>query len=60
MAKKLNAEWHSTHRMPRNATREERVRWHSEHSEACGCRPVPGSLAAEVKALRLRSRAQAR
>jgi len=48
---KTNAAWHEAHRMPANPTRSERVRWHAEHAAACGCRPVPASLAAEVKSL---------
>ena len=50
MKGKINAKWHETHVMPRNASRADRVRWHAEHAEACGCRPVPEGLAAEVKA----------
>ena len=49
---KLNSEWHKAHRMPASPTRLQRVRWHPEHSAACGCRPVPLELAAEVKALK--------
>ena len=49
---KLNSEWHKAHRMPASPTRLQRVRWHAEHSAACGCRPVPLDLADEVKALK--------
>lgn len=51
----MNTEWHEAHVMPLNPTREERVAWHAEHAAACGCRPVPDSLAAEVKALSKKS-----
>ena len=51
---KLNAKWHSEHPMPRNPTRAERVEWHIAHSGACGCRPVPPSLRADIAALRIR------
>jgi hypothetical protein len=43
---KLNKAWHERHPMPAKATREERVRWHVAHAEACGCRPMPKSLEA--------------
>lgn len=49
--KKVNEKWHDAHRMPTNPTRRQRVEWHAEHAAACGCRPVPPSLAAEVRAL---------
>lgn len=45
----MNAEWHRKHRMPENPTRDERIAWHAEHSAACGCRPVPEGIAAEVR-----------
>ena len=51
MRRKLNAEWHASHRMPTNPSRAQRVAWHSEHAAACGCRPIPANLLAEVKAL---------
>ena len=44
----INREWHRTHRLPRNASREERIQWHAEHAKECGCRPVPPSLRNEV------------
>jgi hypothetical protein len=50
-AGKINREWHDSHRMPKNPSREQRVSWHAEHVAACGCRPVPRGLAAEVKAM---------
>ena len=50
-AGKINAKWHSAHRMPPGATRTQRVRWHADHEKACGCRPVPPSLKADVAAL---------
>ena len=48
---KVNKAWHDRHRMPQNPSRAERVRWHAEHADACGCRPVPPSLEEEVRAL---------
>ena len=48
---RINRAWHDVNRMPDNPSRAQRVEWHSEHAVACGCRAVPESLAAEVKAL---------
>ncbi len=45
---KVNKEWHSSHRMPANPTRQQRLEWHFDHTEKCDCRPVPESLEAEV------------
>ena len=42
--------------MPANPTREERVEWHAQHAVTCGCRPVPASLATDVKAFRRKAR----
>ena len=47
----INKEWHDGHRMPKNPTRRQRVAWHAAHAAACGCRPVPPGLAANVAAL---------
>jgi hypothetical protein len=46
---KLNKEWHMAHQMPKNATIEERIAWHLEHSKNCGCRPIPDKLKAGIK-----------
>jgi GNAT superfamily N-acetyltransferase len=42
----LNAAWHRDHPLPRNASDPERLRWHLAHRDACGCRPIPPTLAA--------------
>jgi len=44
----VNAAWHNQHRMPRNASLDERVAWHLEHREHCACRPVPAKLLAQI------------
>ena len=49
---RMNKEWHAAHVMPSNPTRDQRIAWHAEHAIACGCRPVPEGLLADVKALR--------
>jgi hypothetical protein len=48
MPSKLNAEWHKAHRMPKNATLDERIAWHLEHAKHCACRPMPEKLKAEI------------
>lgn len=46
---KLNAGWHLAHRMPPNATTEQRIAWHREHAKHCACRPIPEKLRAEME-----------
>jgi len=46
----LNKDWHAAHVMPQNPTRNQRIAWHAEHADACGCRPVPADLEADVVA----------
>jgi hypothetical protein len=41
----LNKAWHEKHVMPKNATLEQRVKWHEAHSKHCGCREMPASIA---------------
>jgi hypothetical protein len=45
----MNREWHRNHRLARNASKEERIAWHREHAKTCGCRPPPGSIAADLR-----------
>ncbi len=44
----LNADWHNEHPMPDNATFDQRVDWHAEHAEACGCREPPADIAEAI------------
>lgn len=44
----LNREWHQAHRMPKNATQAQRLRWHIAHARHCGCRQMPESLKREI------------
>jgi hypothetical protein len=46
---KLNRAWHAKHRMPAKATLDQRIQWHLDHREHCGCRPIPAKLAAAMK-----------
>ena len=50
MTSKLNRQWHSDHRLARDATLEERLDWHREHAEHCGCREMPASIRQELEA----------
>lgn len=49
---KTNAAWHRAHRMPKNATLAQRVKWHVAHAKHCGCRPMPASVRAAASAAR--------
>ena len=44
----INKKWHQNNVMPRNATAEDRIKWHLEHSKNCGCRPIPESIQKEL------------
>jgi hypothetical protein len=46
---RLNKEWHLHHRMPKNATLEQRITWHLEHKKNCGCRDITEKLKVEMK-----------
>ncbi|MEO5822845.1 MAG: hypothetical protein ABIT71_20250 [Vicinamibacteraceae bacterium] len=35
--------------MPPRATLAQRVTWHLAHAKACGCRPIPATVGAELK-----------
>lgn len=47
---RLNAAWHAKHPMPKNPTLDERVAWHVAHARACGCRDLPKSVLAALRA----------
>jgi hypothetical protein len=47
---KINKEWHLAHRMPANATLQQRIDWHIEHAKYCQCRTgLPAKLKAEME-----------
>ena len=46
----MNAEWHRAHVLGTGASLDRRVTWHLEHAEACGCRPIPDPVLAEIRA----------
>lgn len=46
---KINKEWHEAHRLPRNATFEERLESHRDHAENCNCRESPEHIKRELE-----------
>lgn len=46
----LNREWHASHRLPRNATMEQRIDWHLAHSANCDCREIPPGIRKQIEA----------
>lgn len=47
----INKEWHLKNKMPKNASFEEKVKWHIAHNKNCACRPgVPKKLSEEMTA----------
>ncbi|HEX4662589.1 MAG TPA: hypothetical protein VH144_03150 [Candidatus Saccharimonadales bacterium] len=40
----MNKVWHDKHKMPRDATDAQKLKWHLKHQKHCGCRPIPKSL----------------
>ena len=46
---KMNIAWHTTHPMPRRATMTQRIRWHREHADECGCRPIPDAVKSAMR-----------
>jgi hypothetical protein len=53
---RLNADWHRAHPMPKRATLDQRITWHLEHVEACGCRPAPASITRAIEERRASER----
>ncbi len=49
MKNTINKEWHLANPMPPNATIEQRIAWHLEHSRHCSCRDIPAKLKEEMK-----------
>ncbi|WP_198513413.1 hypothetical protein [Confluentibacter lentus] len=47
---KINKEWHFAHKMPKNPSLEQRIKWHLEHLKNCQCRSdIPEKLKVEMK-----------
>ena len=49
MTPTFNKEWHDEHRLGKGARLDDRVQWHLEHAEVCGCRPIPDAIEKEVE-----------
>jgi hypothetical protein len=46
----INKTWHEKNKMPKNASFEQRLKWHREHQEHCSCHPgLPKKLMEEMK-----------
>jgi hypothetical protein len=45
----INRQWHEAHPMPQHATPEQRIAWHSDHAEHCGCRAMPSRIREEIE-----------
>ncbi|MEW6027528.1 MAG: hypothetical protein AB1599_09580 [Planctomycetota bacterium] len=45
----LNRQWYLRHKMPANATLEQRIKWHLAHVRHCACGPIPDKLMAEIR-----------
>ncbi len=49
MDSRINAAWHKTHPMPKNATTDQRIKWHLSHIKNCKCRnDIPSKLKEEM------------
>jgi hypothetical protein len=46
---KTNKTWHEKNLMPKNASFEQRVKWHLAHQKHCACREIPVKLLKEMK-----------
>ena len=45
----INKYWHEKHKMPKNPTLEQRIVWHTEHSQNFKCRTSPKKLLPKIK-----------
>jgi hypothetical protein len=46
----LNRQWHLAHRLPRQASLEQRLEWHLLHAANCTCRDMPENIRRELEA----------
>ena len=44
----MNAGWHKNNVMPRNATMDQRIKWHIAHARFCACRAMPKTVQAAI------------
>ncbi len=45
----INKDWHLANKMPKNATLDQRIKWHMDHAANCTCRPLGGKILEEIK-----------
>ena len=45
----INREWHLKNKMPKNATPEQRLRWHIGHQKHCSCREMTEKMLEKMK-----------
>ncbi|HLD58983.1 MAG TPA: hypothetical protein VI977_05125 [archaeon] len=45
----INKEWHLAHKMPKNASPEQRIEWHLGHAKNCSCREMPAGFIEKIK-----------
>ena len=50
---KINADWHSKNKMPKNPSLNQRIEWHLAHAKNCTCRPIDGKIWEEIKKRKL-------
>ena len=50
----INKEWHLKHKMPKNPTLEQRIKWHLAHEKHCTCRPIPDKLNAVIDSMKIK------
>jgi len=41
---RINRGWHDANPMPKNATPDQRMAWHTGHAAYCGCRAIPAGV----------------
>lgn len=45
----INKGWHKKHKMPKNPSLKQRVRWHEAHQKHCDCRTMPKNILEAMK-----------
>lgn len=44
-----NEDWHLKNPIPKNATGDERIKWHLENAKRCGCCEIPPKLLDKIR-----------
>ena len=53
---KINKTWHLAHKMPKNPTHGQRMKWHIGHQKNCACRLPTPKLQKEMDEFTVRRR----